>query len=84
MSELIDNGNINAAKNVHEKAAETISEFEEVSFNTQDNNETTLAANSTADNSTSNININTRATGQQQTPNNGTLHNEQPETSNSA
>ena len=32
MSELIDNGNINAAKNVHEKAAETFSEFEETSY----------------------------------------------------
>ena len=28
MSELIDSGNINAAKNVHEKAAETLSDFE--------------------------------------------------------
>ena len=32
MSELIDNGNINAAKNVHEKAAETFSDFEETSY----------------------------------------------------
>ena len=32
MSELIDSGNINAAKNVHEKAAETFSEFEETSY----------------------------------------------------
>ena len=32
MSELIDSGNINAAKNVHEKAAETFSEFEEISY----------------------------------------------------
>ena len=53
-------------------------------FNTQDNNETTVTANSTADNSTTNININTRAVGQQQTSINRSLHNEQPETSNSA
>ena len=53
-------------------------------FNKQDNNETTVEANSTTDNSTINNNINTRATGQQQTSTNGTLHNEQPETSNSA
>ena len=128
MSELIDSGNINAAKKVHEKAAETFLEFEETgyvlisqfddqheeyigkitdtwnniddmkiniqnhvsqenyttNFNTQDNNETTVAANSTTDNSTTNNNINTRATRQQQISNNGTLHNEQPETSNSA
>ena len=32
MSELIDSGNINAAKYVHEKAAETFSEFEETSY----------------------------------------------------
>ena len=32
MSELIDSGNINAAKNVHEKAAETFSEFEETIY----------------------------------------------------
>ena len=32
MSELIDSGNINAAKNIHEKAAETFSEFEETSY----------------------------------------------------
>ena len=32
MSELTDSGNINAAKNVHEKAAETFSEFEETSY----------------------------------------------------
>ena len=32
MSELIDSGNVNAAKNVHEKAAETISEFKETSY----------------------------------------------------
>ena len=32
MSELIDSGNINAAKNVHEKTAETFSEFEETSY----------------------------------------------------
>ena len=31
MSELIDSGNINAVKNVQEKAAETFSEFEETS-----------------------------------------------------
>ena len=129
MSELIDSGNINAAKNVHEKAAETFSEFEETSyelisqldenqheeyidkitdtwnniddmkiktqkhlsqenittnFNTQDNNETTVTANSTADNSATNSNINTRAIGQQQTSINRSLHNEQPKTSNSA
>ena len=90
MRELIDNGNIKAEKNVHEKAMETCSEFEEstyklfsrldedqheeyigkitgtwnniddmkikiqnhishdkstTNFNTQDNNETTVAAN---------------------------------------
>ncbi|XP_075255223.1 uncharacterized protein LOC142347943 [Convolutriloba macropyga] len=129
MSELIDSGNINAAKNVHEKAAETFSEFEETSYelisqldeeqheeyigkitdtwnniddmkikiqnhlsqentttnyNTQDNNETTVTANSTADNSATKNNINTRAIGQQQTSVNRSLHNEQPETSNSA
>ena len=127
MSELIDSENINAAKNVHEKAAETFSEFEETSYelisqldedqheeyigkitdtwnnidmkikiqnhlsqenttnyNTQDNNETTVTANSTADNSATNNNINTRAIGQQQTSVNRSLHNEQPETSNSA
>ena len=129
MSELIDSGNINAAKNFHEKAAETFSEFEETSyelisqldedqheeytgkitdtwnniddmkikiqnhisqenttinFNTQDNNETTVTANSTADKSATNDNINTRAIGQQQTSVNRSLHNDQPETSNSA
>ena len=129
MRELIDSGNINAAKNVHEKAAEIFSEFEETSyelfsqldedpheeyiekitdtwkniddmkikiqnhisqensttnFNTQDNNETKVAANSTTDKSTTDSNINTRATGQQQKSTNGTSHNEQPETSNSA
>ena len=129
MSELIDSGNINAAKNVHEKAAETFSEFEETSyklisqldenqhdeyidkitdtwnniddmkmkirnhfsqentttnFNTQDNNDTTVTANSTADNSATNNNMNTRAIGQQQTSINRSLHNEQLETSNSA
>ena len=107
MSELIDNGNIIAAKNVREKAVATFSEFEETSyemisqlgedqheeyigkitdtwnniedmkikiknqisqensttnFNSQNNNETTAAANLTADNSTTNININTRVT----------------------
>ena len=30
--EMIDSGNINAAKNVHEKAAESFSEFEETSY----------------------------------------------------
>ena len=129
MSELIDSGNINAAKNVHEKAAETFSEFEETSYelisqldedqheeyigkitdtwnniddmkikiqnhlsqentttnyNAQDNNETTVTADSTADNSATNNNINTRAIGQQQTSVNRSLHSEQPETSNSA
>ena len=128
MSELIDSGNINAANNVHEKAAKTFLEFEERSydlisqlgedqheeyigkitdtwnnidvmkiqiqkhlsqentttnFNIQDNNETSTA-NSTADNSATNNNINTRAIGQQQTSINRSLHNEQPETSNSA
>ena len=29
MSEMIDSGNINTAKNVHEEAAESFSEFEE-------------------------------------------------------
>ena len=129
MSELIDSGNINAAKNVHEKAVETFSEFEETSyelisqvdknqheecidkitdtwnniddmknkiqnhllqektttnFNTKENNETTVTANSTADNSATNININTRVIGQQQTSINRSLHNEQLETRNSA
>ena len=129
MSELVDSGNINAAKNVHEKPAEAFSEFEETSyeliwqldedqheeyigkftdtwnnignkkikiqshpsqentttnFNTQDNNETTVTANSTADNSAINNNINTRAIGQQQTSIKRCLHNEQPKTSNSA
>ena len=129
MSELIDSGNINAAKNVHEKAAETFSEFKgtryelisqldedqhkeyigkitdtwsniddkkikiqnhpsqentTTKFNTQDNNETTVRANSKADNSTTNNNINTRAIGQQQTSINKNLQNEQPETSSSA
>ena len=32
ISELIDSGNIKAAKNVHEQAAETFSEFEETSY----------------------------------------------------
>ena len=32
MRELIDSGYINAAKNVHEKAAELFSEFEETSY----------------------------------------------------
>ena len=129
MSELIDSGNINAAKIVHEKAAETFSEFEETSyelisqlgenqheeytdkitdtwnnicdmkiknqkhlsqentttnFNTDDKNETTVTTISKADNSATNNNINTRAIGQQQTSINRSLHNEQPETSNSA
>ena len=126
-SELIDSGNINAAKNAHEKAVETFSEYEETSyelisqldeyqheeyidkmtdtwnnidmkiktqnhllqettanFNTQDNNETTVTTNSTAYNSATNNNINTRAIGQQQTSINRSLHNEQPETSNSS
>ena len=52
-------------------------------YNTQDNNETTVTADSTADNSATNNNINTRAIGQQQTSVNRSLHNEQPETSNS-
>ena len=104
MSELIDSGNINAAKNVHEKAAEKFSEFEETSYeltsqldedqheenigkitdtwnnvddmkikiqnhlsqentttnyNAKDNNETTVTADSTADNSATNNNIST-------------------------
>ena len=129
MSELIDSGNTNAAKNVHEKAAETFSEIEKTSyklilqlyknqheeyidkitdtrkniddmkikiqnhllqentttnFNTQENNETTVTTNSTADNSATNNNINTRATGQQQTSINRSFQNEQPETSNPA
>ena len=129
MSELVDSGNINAAKNVHEKAAEAFSEFEETSyelisqldedqheehfgkitdtwnnidnikikiqshpsqentttnFNKQDNNKTKVTANLTADNSATNNNINTRAIGQHQTSINRSLHNEQPETSNSA
>ena len=128
MSKLIDNGDINAANIVHEKAAETFSEFGKTSyelisqldedhykeyigkindtwnniddmiikiqnhisqgnsttnFHTQDNKETTVAANSTADNSTTN-NINTKATGQHQTSHNETSRNEQPETINSA
>ena len=32
MSELIDSGNINTAKNVLENAAETFSEFDETSY----------------------------------------------------
>ena len=32
MSQFIESGNINAAKNVHEKAAETFSEFEETNY----------------------------------------------------
>ena len=52
--------------------------------NTTTNNETTVTANSTADNSATNNNINTRAIGQQPTSINRSLHNEQPETSNSA
>ena len=125
MSKLIDSGNIIAAKNVHEKAAETFSEFEETRYElisqldenqheeyidkitdtwnniddmkikiknhvlqenttTNFNNETTVTANWTADNSATNNNINTRATGQQQTSINRRFHNEQPEASNSA
>ena len=53
-------------------------------YNAQDNNETTVTADSTADNSATNNNINTRAIEQQQTYVNRSLHNEQPETSNSA
>ena len=60
-----------------------LQEHSTTNFNTQDNNETTVAANLTIDNSTTNNNINTRSTGQQ-TSINGTLHNEQPETNNSA
>ena len=52
-------------------------------FNTQDNNETTATANSTGDSSATNNNINTRASGQQQTSINRSLHNDQLETSNS-
>ena len=129
MSALIDNGKINAAKNVHKKAVETFSEFEETSyelisqldedqheeyigkitdtwnniddmkikiqnhvsqenfttsFNTQDNNETTAAANSTTDNSTTKNNTNTREIEPQETSTNGTPHNDKPETSDSA
>ena len=53
-------------------------------FNTQENNEITVAGNPIADNSTNNKIINTRATEQQQTSINQTSHNEQPKTSNSA
>ena len=45
-------------------------------FNTQDNNDTTVTANSTADNSATNSNINTRTIGQQQTSINRSLHND--------
>ena len=115
-----------SSKKVHEKAAETFSEFEKTSyelisrleaqheehigkltdtwhkidlkikfqnhpsqknittnFNRQDNNETTVSANSTADNSTTSNKINTWETGQHQTSINGNTHNEQPETNNS-
>ena len=41
-------------------------EYATITFNSQDNNETSVAANSTADDSTINNNINTRATGQHQ------------------
>ena len=50
-------------------------------FNTQDNNETTLAARLTADNSTTNNNIIIGATRQQQTSFNGNSNNEKPEAS---
>ena len=52
-------------------------------FSTQDNNESTVPANSTTDNSSTNNKINRKATGKQQTSTNGTLHNEQTETNNS-
>ena len=60
-----------------------LQENTKTNFNTQDNNERTVAANSTEDNSTNNNNINTRAIGQHHKTINGNSHNEQPETRNS-